>query len=164
MILLGWEIVSEVLRSLLHLFVSTVATIMEYLRLLNEALLAMSHLHRLLVLLRASLRIHGVELWCRSVLHPHWYCGVLGGHFRVLRLWLRLLRLLHAGHGLMLRLPLRFLLFLILLAVWGHAWAIGERLLLVHVDESMSRTLRKWSGIVWEKEGNGSRSGTSVIH
>ena len=109
----------------------------EVLRLLNEALLAVSRiilLCRLLVLLWAFLRIYGIQLRCRRVLlhrHLHLRWGVLGGHVCVLGL--RLLHLYPRHWLLLLGLPLRLLL-LILLAIWSHLRAMGEGLLLVHVD------------------------------
>ena len=146
-IFLDRGLLCEVLRSLLHLFamgvviLESLRLLNEVLRLLNEALLAVSRiilLCRLLVLLWAFLRIHGIQLRCRRVLlhrHLHLHWGVLRSrHFSVLRLRLSLLH----WHGLLLRhgllgLPLRLLL-LILLAIWGHLRAMGEGLLLVHVD------------------------------
>ena len=148
-IFLDRDLLCEVLRSLLHLF-AIVVVILVTLRLLNKALRLLSEvlrllnealrpilLCRLLILLWAFLRIHGIQLWCRRVLHRHLHLhwGVLRSrHFSVLRLRLSLLH----WHGLLLRhgllgLPLRLLL-LILLAIWGHLRAMGEGLLLVHVD------------------------------
>lgn len=142
-IFLDRGLLCEVLRSLLHLFamgvviLESLRLLNEVLRLLNEALLAVSRiilLCRLLVLLWAFLRIHGIQLRCRRVLlhrHLHLRWGVLGGHVCVLGL--RLLHLYPRHWLLLLGLPLRLLL-LILLAIWSHLRAMGEGLLLVHVD------------------------------
>ena len=139
-IFLGWNL-CEVLRRLLHLFDVGVAVILESLRLLNEAfrllneaLLAMCQVllgYRLFRLMLGSLRTHSILLWSQRILHQHLHRRVLGGQLCVLWLWLRL-SLLH-WHGVLLGLPLRLLL-LILLAIWGHLRAMGEGLLLVHVD------------------------------
>ena len=132
-IFLDRDLLCEVLRSLLHLF-AIVVVILVTLRLLNKALRLLSEVLRLLILLWAFLRIHGIQLRCRRVLlhrHLHLRWGVLGGHVCVLGL--RLLHLYPRHWLLLLGLPLRLLL-LILLAIWSHLRAMGEGLLLVHVD------------------------------